>query len=250
MPDVATVFSATDEMMPSVEREIVATYNEIAEELIGEPATGRTLYKAQMKMLRMMKNLISQGIIMPNTATTTISATDNIWKIFVNDNTTASNITSNVTATCGPTTIAWSDWNERYVVNNGRVLFFEEINENERAKRIAHAEALQKELNLKEEKRVAAEVKAEMLLNYCLTAEQRDDLAKNNHFHLYTGNHKYRIERGVSGNVKLINDNDDKPKHQYCIHPVGVPVADVMLAQKLLLETNEQEFLRIANKHW
>jgi hypothetical protein len=34
---------------------------------------------------------------------------------------------------------------------------------------------------------------------------------------------------------------------RYCIHPRDVPAPDAMLAQKLWLENNEAEFLRVAN---
>lgn len=58
----------------------------------------------------------------------------------------------------------------------------------------------------------------------------------------------YRIKKGISGNVNLLND-DGVPIIQFCIHPdVSVPAEDNMLAQKLLLETDEKGFCRIANK--
>ena len=59
---------------------------------------------------------------------------------------------------------------------------------------------------------------------------------------------KYLINKGRSGNVVSIKDG--KPVERYCIHPSDqeVPEADVMLAQKLMLENCEEEFLRIANK--
>jgi hypothetical protein len=49
--------------------------------------------------------------------------------------------------------------------------------------------------------------------------------------------------------VYLVDEND-KPLSRYCIHPRdAVPDEDTMLMQMLMLETNEQEFLRIANRH-
>jgi hypothetical protein len=231
--------------------------NEIAEELISEPATGETLYRAQLKVVRRMHELISQGIIMPNSAITSTTS-DVTWQIWVNNSISTvafspSHIsmgTGNVTASCGTTTIVWNDWNEQYVINAGQILVPPKVSEEERARREAQARAYQEEMVRKDAERRAAEIKADALLHSCLSAEQKEELTKKNHFHLYVGKNKYRIERGISGNVKLINENDDRPKHQYCIHPVDVPVGDVMLAQKLLLETNEEEFLRVANRHW
>jgi hypothetical protein len=57
----------------------------------------------------------------------------------------------------------------------------------------------------------------------------------------------YRIEYGYAGNVKLLG-NDGQPVKRYCIHAdYRLPYEDQMLAQKMLLEANEPEFLRIAN---
>ena len=36
----------------------------------------------------------------------------------------------------------------------------------------------------------------------------------------------------------------------YCIHPRGVPDPDAHLAQALMLATDEDEFLRVANRSW
>lgn len=99
-----------------------------------------------------------------------------------------------------------------------------------------------------EQKKVAeAKAKAESLLKSCLNPQQLEELERFNFFHLYVGNKKYRIVRGRAGNVKLINEQGSIVK-TLCCHPKDrVPDADTMLAQKLMLETNEQEFLRIAN---
>jgi hypothetical protein len=50
-----------------------------------------------------------------------------------------------------------------------------------------------------------------------------------------------------AGNVKLLG-NDGLPVKRYCIHADSrLPYEDQMLAQKMLLEANEAEFLRVAN---
>lgn len=263
MPSVATAIQSPDD---TIERMVVAPQSIgsslistiTKEELMSEPATGETLYRAQLKVIHRMKELISQGIIMSNSAITTSSIiTDNTWKIWINNGVLQATITpmssgtgnGNIAASCGTTTIVWNNWNEQYIINANQILVPPRLSEEERTRREAQARAYQEELNRKEAERAAAETRAEMLLHSCLTIEQKDELTKKNHFHLYVGNKKYRIERGVSGNIKLLGEND-VPKHQYCIHPNGVPIGDVMLAQKLLLETNEEEFLRVANRHW
>jgi|SRR5215468_4877655 len=58
----------------------------------------------------------------------------------------------------------------------------------------------------------------------------------------------YRIQHGVSANVVEL-DCDGRPKMGWCFVPVGdlVP-GDVMLAQKIALETNERSALSVARR--
>jgi len=57
---------------------------------------------------------------------------------------------------------------------------------------------------------------------------------------------KYHIRKGVSSNVHEL-DEKGGTKRRLCFHPTGVPVYDVMLAQKLMLEVCEEEALKVAN---
>lgn len=60
--------------------------------------------------------------------------------------------------------------------------------------------------------------------------------------------HLYRLYKGISGNVKRLDGITLNEVTSYCAHPVGLmPANDVVLAQKLMLECNEHEFLRVAN---
>ena len=101
--------------------------------------------------------------------------------------------------------------------------------------------------------------RAQRLLKSMLTEEQAHDLETKKHFNLTvidgkSGEEKrYRIDQGYAGNVKLLGPNG-RPIKSYCIHArtiddegIALPNEDHMLAQKLLLECNEEEFLRIAN---
>lgn len=89
--------------------------------------------------------------------------------------------------------------------------------------------------------------KAKRLLYSMLTDYQKRMYRKHRYFHVIsqTGK-KYRLKHGDTMNVYLIEG--DKPVKKYCIHPTNVPVEDTLLAQKLLLETDEKAFLKIANK--
>lgn len=98
----------------------------------------------------------------------------------------------------------------------------------------------------------AAKTRARNLLMQMLNADQKKELEEKNLFHLTVHDRSgsmrvYRIEYGYAGNVKLLG-NDGQPVKRYCIHADSrLPYEDQMLAQKMLLEANEKEFLRIAN---
>jgi hypothetical protein len=57
---------------------------------------------------------------------------------------------------------------------------------------------------------------------------------------------RYRIKRGVSGNVYWLDGN--REGGSFCCHPrEGLPIPDVMLGQMLALQTDEPGFLALAN---
>lgn len=94
-----------------------------------------------------------------------------------------------------------------------------------------------------------AKVRARALLAENLSAAQRESLAKARHFivHSPDGERRYEINQGRAGNVYLL-DVEGKRIKRLCIHPtISCPDEDTMLAQKLLLEADEERFLRVAN---
>jgi len=92
----------------------------------------------------------------------------------------------------------------------------------------------------------AAEAKARVLLERALTPEQRRDLCASRYFYVKGKKFTYRIREGHSGNVDAI-DSSWCVISRYCAHPLGrVPVYDMMLAQKLWIETDENMFLKKA----
>jgi hypothetical protein len=51
------------------------------------------------------------------------------------------------------------------------------------------------------------------------------------------------------GNIDVVNA-EGIIAHRLCVHPmIGVPDSDTMLAQKLLLEHDEDRCIRVANVH-
>jgi hypothetical protein len=98
---------------------------------------------------------------------------------------------------------------------------------------------------------LTAQQKAERILLQHLTPEQRDEYQRLQRFSVIgPDGHIYRINRGRSGNVQLIEETEEGVigVEQFCIHPIEyVPDEDNMLAQKLLIESDLASFRRIAN---
>lgn len=95
-----------------------------------------------------------------------------------------------------------------------------------------------------------ADARAETLLLSHLAPKQCDEYQRLKRFHVHMPDGRiYRITKGWAGNVKLVESEDsERSVESLCIHPrIRVPAPDNMLAQKLLLEANEQEFRQIAN---
>lgn len=87
------------------------------------------------------------------------------------------------------------------------------------------------------------------LLRSALSERQREELARGYFEVCAPSGRRYRVySDSASGNVQ---EHDDRGHlSTYCAHPVGVPLGDQLLAQKLMLETDEEEFLRVANCHY
>lgn len=158
------------------------------------------------------------------TATSAITVNSNqVWTSWI-VNTTAS-------------TSQWSNWNT----------IVHETQEQRRAREEAHVRAMAEQKKA-EEHRARAKRRARKLLVDHLDEVQRESYEKKGFFYLYTASgKKYRIDQGTHGNVKLIEEKENKILGSYCIQPADVPDEDAMLAQKLHLEMNEEEFLRVAN---
>lgn len=90
--------------------------------------------------------------------------------------------------------------------------------------------------------RTEANDRAMDLLRSCLNQEQRDQLDALGRFSVTAPSGRlYWIEQGYAGNIY-------SEGWCYCIHmPSTLPYGDHMLAQKLMIETDEEGFLRTAN---
>lgn len=136
-------------------------------------------------------------------------------------------------------TITWDAWNTTYT--NGNTSYTLPAVSDEQRERMAVEAA--------ERRREADDAKerARALLVECLTASQRREFNKDGWFHVETANGRRRY-RLAPGSAPLRVHGEDGSRWSYCIHPdYGYPAEDTVLAQKLLLETDEDAFLRIAN---
>lgn len=118
---------------------------------------------------------------------------------------------------------------------------------------LAAAMATQRESAERQRREIEqAKVRARELLTKHLTEEQRNDFATKSHFLVHTKRGVYRINRGIAGNIEFLGGPKDSRKEKLCIHSphtYGLPEEDHMLGQKLLLEADEETFLRIANHY-
>jgi hypothetical protein len=94
------------------------------------------------------------------------------------------------------------------------------------------------------------EARGRELLKEWLSPEQLAQYDARSYFEV-TGCHsgkRYRISHGTSMNIHEL-DGAGRPRFGWCFTPKGYLVAgDVMLAQKIALETDERGALAVANK--
>jgi hypothetical protein len=99
-------------------------------------------------------------------------------------------------------------------------------------------------------RRRVASRRARELLMANLNDTQREEYASKREFHVETadGTRRYRIQEGVAGNVYFLGQAG-RATMRYCCHlrDPEIPACDHMLIQKLMLETDEERFLELAN---
>lgn len=156
------------------------------------------------------------------------TATDTTWSIWTNDTTNTTTNNEN------DVWYVWASDGTGPTISDPPALSAEQI------------EASRQAVDERHQKREEAKERAQRLLVACLSEKQREEYERDRAFHVYAGNRRYRIRTGRAGNVDLIEE--DRVRVIYCGHPIeDVPDEDTMLAQKLLIETDEEAFLEMAN---
>jgi len=145
----------------------------------------------------------------------------------------------------------WTNWNKQlsaremaaaHQAATGRRASQED---RDRWKRQDEEQRLRQEAAARELK--AAKDKAEVLLLRHLSPQQQEDLRTKNSFTVEVDGCKYRIHRGSHGNVQMLGETAGQIRKSFCIQPRDCPEGDAMLAQKLMLEHDAEEFWKIAN---
>jgi hypothetical protein len=83
-----------------------------------------------------------------------------------------------------------------------------------------------------------------------LSPKQREVYRSRGYFEVLGGDtgRRYRIRRGYQLNIEELDERGQRIR-MWCFLPEGrIPVADIMLAQKIALELFESEALRIAHR--
>lgn len=94
-----------------------------------------------------------------------------------------------------------------------------------------------------------ASERARRLLLQCLNASQRAEFERTGAFTVRgPSGQSYRIGFGTIANVEVVGERGEL-LYRLCAGPTELPTPAVMLAQKLMLESRELEFLRIAARH-
>ena len=96
----------------------------------------------------------------------------------------------------------------------------------------------------------SCQARALQLLKENLSAAQREHYERCDYFEVIGGTtgRRYRIRRGTQMNVELLDDIGRRVR-VLCFVPEGrLATADVMLAQKIALESFETDALRVAHK--
>lgn len=122
----------------------------------------------------------------------------------------------------------------------------------EMAERQRATEEIRHRVREADERRAAAQGRANEFLLEHLSPEQRRTFKKNKWFIVEGGISKtqYRIRcDNVMANIDVL-DADRARTHRLCGHANhDIPLGDQLLAQKMMLQFSEDEFLRLANRH-
>jgi hypothetical protein len=235
----------------------VLPYSQVPQlQLVGSMG-GATTYASPNRVWKVWTQTINISTASTTALATTGSAgTNAIWGLWVQSTETGTTVTTGTTITAYTAAVTsvsgivystsiWDAWSMSLV--GMREASAEQVADAQRRQEAYRDHQLRVQVE-----RNAANDRAEKLLLKVLSPKQREELKAKNFFTLETlsknGERRiYRINRGRSGNVEQVDATGRRIK-RLCAHPAeAVPDADTMLGQKFMLETAEDDFLRVAN---
>ena len=157
------------------------------------------------------------------------------------------NWNSNITITSTIELNIWSQWNTVYYTGESIQPYKQTEEQIKKAKEYAEQIAKENEIRIAKEKKI--EETAKQLLKEILNDEQNKQFDEKGYFELTSikSGNIYRINKGRCRNVQLL-DKDRKKVQTLCFHPQErVHDYDTMVAQKLMLESCEDEVRKVAN---
>jgi len=221
---------------------------------IGMPHTAATLRAIQAAVDAQAHHAINQAMT---------SGNSQIWTVWTETYTSTSTtvIAPRIVNQTATNSQIWGSWNASYTsgtITIGAAVPARVLTE---AEHIAAREARAAEDARWRERNAAVQAeeakakdRAEKLLQESLDGKQREELAAKGYFELDViskngSSRRYRIHRRWSHSIHQIDPSSGNRLKTLCIHPrEQVPIADSMLAQKLMLESGmEEDLLRIAN---
>jgi hypothetical protein len=188
------------------------------------------------------------------TSGTSTTSANQTWEQWCGMDSGATNneATSNDSTTGSNSEYVWTRWiaqyppPERIDVSDTPVRTEEQRAEFEANRNRIEAERVAKYTEAAKEKK-EADRRAIELLRSQLNEEQLANYDLDGSFVVVAGRKRYRLKG--AGVDEL--DKNDKRIATHCIHPSykdNIPMADTVLAKKLLLDADPKEFLRIANR--
>lgn len=255
----------------------LATVGDDQRMIVGTPtkvhpiATHEMISQMDQQVIQQLQTIADEGRLPVNTvvSVTTNSGLSNneyVWRIWNKRHGTASTsgwrttedeaiwtnwVNSSSSATTG--NYVWRAWIDEYEKACDHK--YRRLNSGRSQEEQAAYELRQKEAREREEAarkvRVAAiataQDKAQKLLLSALDDKQKDELKSKGYFHCKSRKGVvYRIYKGTHGNVKRL-DERGREIEKLCVQPDNVPDFDAMLAQKLHIEFNEDDFRKTAN---
>lgn len=195
---------------------------------------------------------IDYGIATTTCTTTTLGTGGGLLSRIYSAGTASTTATNTIVWAGNQNEEVWVDHAQYMTLANARVVTWRKRTAAELAAAAAQAEHYRLQREQEMARRQAAQDRSRELLLSNLTSEQIRTFEKNKWFVVEGGRSKqvYRIRDKGSAVANIEVMRGDSVSHRLCGHcSHDIPLYDQLLAQKLCLQFDEDNFLKIANRH-